>query len=67
LLSSGGVEALFLLPFAHRALGDKAIAVTADSQTLSPGELEGAKVLPREIGITHKIISYDELGEPGFC
>jgi uncharacterized protein len=64
---SGGVDSSVLAALAHRALGDKAIAVTADSQTLSPGELEGAKAVAKEIGITHKIISYDELGEPGFA
>jgi len=64
---SGGVDSSVLAALAHRALGNKAIAVTADSQTLSPGELEAAKVVAKEIGITHKIISYDELGEPGFA
>lgn len=64
---SGGVDSSVLAALAHRALGDMAIAVTADSQTLSPGELEGAKAVAKEIGITHKIISYDELGEPGFA
>lgn len=64
---SGGVDSSVLAALAHRALGDKAIAVTADSQTLSPGELEGAKAVAKEIGITHKIITYDELGEPGFA
>ncbi len=64
---SGGVDSSVLAALAHRALGDKAIAVTADSQTLSPGELEGAIAVAKEIGIAHKIISYDELDEPGFA
>jgi len=64
---SGGVDSSVLAALAHRALADKAIAVTADSQTLSPGELEGAKAVAKEIGITHMIISYDELAEPGFA
>jgi uncharacterized protein len=64
---SGGVDSSVLAALAHRALGDKAIAVTADSQTLSSGELECAKAVAKEIGIAHKIISYDELGEPGFA
>jgi uncharacterized protein len=64
---SGGVDSSVLAVLAHRALGDRAIAVTADSQTLSPGELEGAKTVAKEIGIAHKIISYDELDEPGFA
>jgi uncharacterized protein len=64
---SGGVDSSVLAALACRALGDRAIAVTADSQTLSPGELECSKSVAEEIGITHKIISYDELGEPGFA
>jgi uncharacterized protein len=48
------------------ALGDKAVAVTADSQTLAPGELECARGVAREIGIKHVVMSYDELNEHGF-
>jgi uncharacterized protein len=64
---SGGVDSSVLAALAYRTLGDRAIAVTADSQTLSPGELEIAKAVAKEIGVVHKIISYDELGEPGFA
>lgn len=64
---SGGVDSSVLAALANKALGDKAIAVTADSQTLSPEELESAKAVAKEIGISHHIISYDELGEPGFA
>src|SRR5659263_293904 len=64
---SGGVDSSVLAALALRALGDRAIAVTADSQTLSPGELESAKAVAKEIGIAHKVVSYDELDEPGFA
>ncbi len=64
---SGGVDSSVLAALAYRALGDMAIAVTADSQTLAPGELECAKEVAREIGVRHIVISYDELGEPGFA
>ncbi len=63
---SGGVDSSVLAALAYRVLGDKAIAVTADSQTLAPGELEYAKGVAKEIGIRHIVISYDELGEPEF-
>jgi uncharacterized protein len=63
---SGGVDSSVLAALAFRALGDKALAVTADSQTLAPGELECAEAVAKEIGIRHEIIYYDELGEPGF-
>ncbi len=63
---SGGVDSSVLATLAYRALGDKAVAVTADSQTLAPGELESAHEVAGEIGIRHLVISYDELNEPGF-
>ncbi|MCZ7355612.1 MAG: ATP-dependent sacrificial sulfur transferase LarE [Candidatus Methanoperedens sp.] len=63
---SGGVDSSVLSALAYRALGDNAIAVTADSFTLAPGELECAKKVAEEIGIRHVVISYDELDEPGF-
>lgn len=64
---SGGVDSSVLAALAYRALGERTIAVTADSQTFAPGELEGAKEIATEIGIRHIVISYDELGEPGFA
>jgi uncharacterized protein len=64
---SGGVDSSVLAALAYKALKDMAIAVTADSRTLAPGELECAKEIAGEIGIRHIVISYDELGEPGFA
>lgn len=64
---SGGVDSSVLAALAYRALGDNAIAVTADSMTLAPGELECAKKVAEEIGIKHIVIFYDELDEPGFA
>lgn len=64
---SGGVDSSVLAALAQRALGENAIAVTVDSQTLSPGELDCAKGVAKEIGIGHIVISYDELAEPEFA
>ncbi len=64
---SGGVDSSVLAALAYRTLGDRAIAVTADSSTLAPGELERAKQVAKEIGIKHIVIFYDELGEPEFA
>jgi len=63
---SGGVDSSVLAALAQKALGEKAVAVTADSQTLAPGELESAKAVADEIGIRHEVVFYDELNEPGF-
>lgn len=64
---SGGVDSSVLAALAYRALGNRAVAVTADSPTLAPGELECAKKVAKEIGIEHIIITYDELNEPEFA
>ncbi len=64
---SGGVDSSVLAALAYRALGDNAIAVTAYSSTLAPGELECAKKVAKEIGIRHIVIFYDELDEPEFA
>ena len=63
---SGGVDSSVLAALAQKALGEKAVAVTADSQTLAIGELECAKAVAKEIGIRHEVVFYDELNEPGF-
>ncbi len=64
---SGGVDSSVLAALAYRAVGDGALAVTADAPTLAPGELECAKEVAKEIGIRHIVIFYDELEEPEFA
>ncbi len=64
---SGGVDSSVLAALAYMALGNNAFAVTADSQTLAPGELECAKEVAKEIGIRHEVIFYNELDEPEFA
>lgn len=63
---SGGVDSSVLAALAYMALGERALAVTADAPTLAPGELDTAKKVAGEIGIKHIVIFYDELDEPGF-
>jgi uncharacterized protein len=64
---SGGVDSSTLAALAYQALGDNAIAVTADSQTLPRAELELSKQTALCIGIRHIITPYNELEEPGFA
>jgi uncharacterized protein len=63
---SGGVDSSVVAAAAQRALGSKALAVTADSSTLSKRELSLAKRVAREIGIRHMIIKEDELEDERF-
>ena len=63
---SGGVDSCVIAKAASTALGDRAIAVTSDSKTFPAQELEHAKMLAREIGITHVIVKENELLNPQF-
>lgn len=53
---SGGVDSTLVLRIAHEELGDRAIAVTALSESLPNGELEEAKDLARSIGARHIVL-----------
>lgn len=63
---SGGVDSALLSRLSFDILGDKALAVTASSETYPAHELESAKKLAKEIGITHLIIETKELEIEGF-
>ena len=53
---SGGVDSALVAYAANKILGKNAIAVTADYKTLSSEELDSAKLVAHEIGITHNLI-----------
>jgi len=63
---SGGVDSALVAYAANKELGNNAIAATADYKTLSSEELQSAKNIANEIGITHKIIVYNELDNDDF-
>ena len=63
---SGGVDSSVVAALAHRALGDRALAVTAVSPAVATGELDGARRVAAHIGIAHEIVRTDELARPGY-
>jgi uncharacterized protein len=63
---SGGVDSSLVAALAARALGDRALAVTAVSAALATGELDGARGVAREIGIRHETITTAELEREGY-
>ena len=63
---SSGVDSTFLLKVAHEALGDKVIAVTAESCSFPKRELEEAKAFCEKEGIRHFICESEELEIEGF-
>jgi pyridinium-3,5-biscarboxylic acid mononucleotide sulfurtransferase len=60
---SGGADSAFLAFMAHRALGERALAVTADSASLARSELDGAIAFARRFGLRHQIVPTQELDD----
>ena len=58
---SGGVDSTFLAAAAHKVLGDKALAITAYSETLPEWERQDAIQFAKFIGIKHVTVLISEL------
>ncbi len=63
---SGGVDSSLVAALAARALGERALAVTAVSPALATGELDGARGVAAAVGIAHRTITTDELARPEY-
>jgi uncharacterized protein len=61
---SGGVDSAYLAVAAHHALGARALAVTADSESLSSDQRELAREVARRFGFPHRLIVTRELDNP---
>ncbi len=64
---SGGLDSTVLAKAAQLALGERAVAVTADSPSLASGELEEARSLAELIGIRHLVIKTEEFSNPAYA
>lgn len=58
---SGGVDSTFLLSVAHDVLGDRALGVIADSESLPRQELQDALALTGQLGIPVITVRTEEL------
>jgi uncharacterized protein len=63
---SGGVDSSLVACLAARALGDRALAVTAISPALATGEREAAVDVARAVGIAHEFVTTEELAREGY-
>ncbi|HEY3425656.1 MAG TPA: ATP-dependent sacrificial sulfur transferase LarE [Negativicutes bacterium] len=63
---SGGVDSTFLAAAAQRALGNKAVAVTACSATLPESERLQSIAIAEQIGIKHVLLTISELNSDDF-
>jgi pyridinium-3,5-biscarboxylic acid mononucleotide sulfurtransferase len=64
---SGGVDSVLLARAAREVLGDKALAVTADSPSLPRRELREAVRLAQLAGINHRVIKTNEVHDPRYA
>ncbi|MEI7772167.1 MAG: asparagine synthase-related protein, partial [Chloroflexales bacterium] len=60
---SGGVDSVLLAKVAHDVLGERALAVTADSPSLPRRELREAEELARLAGIRHLVVPTAEVAD----
>jgi uncharacterized protein len=63
---SGGVDSAYLAYIASRTLGDRAVAVTADSPSYPERHRQLAIRIARDFGLRHEIIHTSELDRPEY-
>ncbi len=64
---SGGVDSAFLVAASQQVLGDRAIAITAHSPSLSEDELTDAVDLATANSWNHRVIQTDEINDPRYA
>jgi uncharacterized protein len=63
---SGGTDSAYLAWAAHRTLGQKALAITADSASIPESHKRDAEQFARECGFRHEYIQTDEFENPDY-
>ena len=63
---SGGVDSSYLAYEAHRVLGDRALAVTAQSPSYPESHRAMAERIVAEFGIPHRFVRTDEMSNPDY-
>jgi uncharacterized protein len=63
---SGGIDSTVVAKAAFLALGDGAVAVTADSPSVARKELDDARELAKLIGIRHVVVGTAEFDNPDY-
>ena len=64
---SGGVDSAYLAVVAHRVLGPRALAVTADSESLAAAQREQAIDVARRFAFAHRMIRTREIDNPHYA
>lgn len=64
---SGGADSSLLAYVAHQALGERSLAVTADSPSLARSELEDAVAFCGRFGLRHQVVQTQELHDERYA
>ena len=64
---SGGVDSAFLAATAHRVLGERMLAVLADSPSLARRDMEQACAFAQSLGMPLRVIQTEELDRPEYA
>jgi uncharacterized protein len=64
---SGGVDSAYLALRAHRVLGARALAVTADSPSLPRAQRALAEDVARQFGFAHRVVGTGEVDDPRYA
>ncbi|HEY9644283.1 MAG TPA: ATP-dependent sacrificial sulfur transferase LarE [Coleofasciculaceae cyanobacterium] len=63
---SGGIDSTLVSKIAYDVLGDRALAVTAESPSLLPEDLEDARIQAADMGIAHEVVQTHEMSNPNY-
>jgi uncharacterized protein len=63
---SGGIDSTVVAQAAYIALGNRAVAITADSPSVPRAEIEDARQLAERIGIRHLLVSTEEFADANY-
>lgn len=63
---SGGIDSTLIAKIAFDVLGDRALAITANSPSLLPADLDAAKVQAEFMGIKHQVVQTHEMNNPNY-
>lgn len=63
---SGGIDSTVVAKAAFLALGERAIALTADSPSVPRAEISEAQEIARQIGIVHRLVETQEFEHPDY-
>lgn len=63
---SGGVDSAVVAKAAHLALGNLALAVTADSPSVPRADIESARNLAKQLNLRHQVIITNEFKDPQY-